>query len=156
MFEQVRKFGAEIKEPAASASLDLATVPEATNGAGELGSVPLEVIGSCAGLAVVQVEPLGALGAEATGFIGMQIQKRLRAMQAGQGPLEPGELFAGQAAERERELQGAPYESYYAPGKLTSRGRTLDALAQGYVGGAHGSESLAALAALALRCVEGS
>jgi len=54
-----------------------------------------------------------------------------------------------------REVKGAPYESCYAPGKLASKDRTLDALAQGYVGGAHSNESLAALAALALRCAEG-
>ncbi|WP_104089054.1 hypothetical protein [Arthrobacter sp. GMC3] len=53
-----------------------------------------------------------------------------------------------------RQLVGAPYESYYSPGKLVSRGATHDALVEGIFGSNHDHESLAGLAALALRAVE--
>jgi len=55
-----------------------------------------------------------------------------------------------------RQLRGAPYESYYSPGKMVSRGGTHDALVEGNFGTNHDHESLAGLAALALRAVEGA
>ncbi len=54
-----------------------------------------------------------------------------------------------------RPLRGGPYESYYGPGYLTSRGREHDARAEGFPGVRTENEIRAGIAALALRCVEG-
>lgn len=56
------------------------------------------------GLVIVEVEPFGLLGPEATGWLGAAAQDRFR--QAGDGP-EPGELVAGQNAAREARMRAA-------------------------------------------------
>ncbi len=81
---------------------DLSAVPPLRPGLpGGLAAVDPAVVGAYAGLAVTSIEPIGALGPEATGFLGMKLQERLRAAGANAGNAAPGEFFPGQNARRE-------------------------------------------------------
>lgn len=90
MFERIKKtVGDAIADYKVIASTpgpaDLAAVPPLPAGSPDgLSSLDPAVVSAYVGLAVASIGPMGRFGPEATGFIGMQIQQRLRAAGGGQ------------------------------------------------------------------------
>ncbi len=81
----------------------LGAVPPVGPSPDGLASVDPGLASAYVGMAIESIDPLGALGPEATGFIGSRLRERLRA--AGGDGLAPGEMVAGQNAAREERMR---------------------------------------------------
>jgi hypothetical protein len=92
---------AEVREESALPP-DAKAVPDV--GGTDFGSLDPAVLSAYLGREVTSIEPIGALGAQATSMLGRRLQERLR---ADSGALEPGEMIPGQAAAREARMRDA-------------------------------------------------
>ncbi len=102
MFDKLKRaIGQKVDEvrEATGAPADPQAIPDVAHLT--FGEIDPGVLGAYCGRQVVSIEHLGALGPQATSFLGKRLQDTMR----GAGGGAPGELFAGQQAAREERLR---------------------------------------------------
>jgi hypothetical protein len=101
MFDRLRKAVGDIREGIAN-PIDLMAVPD-VHGA-SFGDLDPTVVSAYLHEQVTSIEPMGALGPQATSMVGRRIQQGLREASAGHA-LRPGEIVPGQRDAMEARLR---------------------------------------------------
>lgn len=99
MFDKLRKAVSKINDQIAAAHPDLMAVPPVSGRS--FADIDLGVLSAYLRETVTAIEPMGALGPQATSFLGDKVQQRLRDL--GGGP--NGELLPGLNERREERLR---------------------------------------------------
>ena len=113
MFDKLRKAVSKINDQIAAAHPDLMAVPPVSGLS--FADIDLGVLSADLRETVTAIEPMGALGPQATSFLGDKVQQRLRDLGGGAN----GELLPGLNERRDERLraEGMSEEQLAGPGR---------------------------------------